>query len=235
MGGEKNNTTHPPPNSAGVSAGFGSSFLQHYPKCPNWRQSFSAFIAWPLLHFHSLFIPREACGINLSFLEPAFPQQHSARPASPFTERREEELFTVCSTQNCWVLVQTEEWDYLCNGITWASQVALVVKNLLANAGDLRDGGLNPGLGRSPEEGHGNPLQYSCLENPMDRGAWQVTVHRVTKSQTWLKWLSTHTCWDSSVQEKTNSNHNCLYAFETSTSYWMYSSGPSKCSTNIVH
>ena len=44
------------------------------------------------------------------------------------------------------------------------------------------------------EKGGGNPLQYSCLENPVDRGTWQATVHRVTKSQTWLKWLSTHTC-----------------------------------------
>ena len=51
------------------------------------------------------------------------------------------------------------------------------------NAGDL---GLIPGLGRSPGEGHGNPLQYSSLENPMDRGAWQNTVHGVTKSQTQL-------------------------------------------------
>ena len=48
--------------------------------------------------------------------------------------------------------------------------------------------------GRSPEGGHGSPLQYSCLGNPTDRGAWWATVHRVTKSQTRLKWLSTHTC-----------------------------------------
>ena len=48
------------------------------------------------------------------------------------------------------------------------------------------DSGLIPGLGRSPGKGHGNPLQYSCLENPMDRGAWRATVHGVTKSQTWL-------------------------------------------------
>ena len=46
--------------------------------------------------------------------------------------------------------------------------------------------------GRSPGGGHGNPLQYSCLENPLDRGPWQATVHRVTESQTWLKWFSTH-------------------------------------------
>jgi len=58
--------------------------------------------------------------------------------------------------------------------IRWASQVALVVKNLPANAGDVRNMGSIPGLGRSPGE-HGNPLQYSCLENPMDRGAWQAT------------------------------------------------------------
>ena len=61
-----------------------------------------------------------------------------------------------------------------------------------ANAGDIRDTGLIPGLGRSPGEGHDNPLQYSCLENPMDRGAWRATVHWVTKSRTQLKQLSTH-------------------------------------------
>ena len=61
-----------------------------------------------------------------------------------------------------------------------ASQVALVVKNLTANAGDIRDSDLIPGLGRAPGEGNGSPLQYSCLENPMDRGAWRATVHRVT-------------------------------------------------------
>ena len=54
----------------------------------------------------------------------------------------------------------------------WASQVVLVVKNSPANAGDVRDKGSVPGSERSPGGGHGNPLQYSCLENPMDRGAW---------------------------------------------------------------
>ena len=58
-----------------------------------------------------------------------------------------------------------------------------VVKNPPANAGDIRDEGSIPGLGRSPGGGHGNTLQYSCLENPMDRGAWPTTVHKVTKSQ----------------------------------------------------
>ena len=65
-----------------------------------------------------------------------------------------------------------------------ASQVALVVKNPPANAGDIRDTGLIPELGRSPREGNGNPPQDSCLENSMDRGAWQATVQRVAKSQT---------------------------------------------------
>ena len=73
-----------------------------------------------------------------------------------------------------------------------ASQVALVVKNPPANAGDLRDASLIPGWGRSPGGRHGNPLQYFCLENPMDRGAWWATVHGVTKSQTGLKQLSKH-------------------------------------------
>ena len=64
------------------------------------------------------------------------------------------------------------------------SRVVLVVKNLPANARDIRDAGLIPGSGRSPGEGNGNPLQYSCLENPMDRGGWWATVHRVTESDT---------------------------------------------------
>ena len=71
-----------------------------------------------------------------------------------------------------------------------ASQVALVVKNPPANAGDIKDAGLILGLGRSPGEGHGNPLQYSCLENRLDRGAWWATVHRVSKSWTRLSDLA---------------------------------------------
>ena len=68
-----------------------------------------------------------------------------------------------------------------------ASQMVLVVNNPPANAGDKRHTGSVPGSGRSPGAGHGNPLQYSCLENPMDTGAWQATVHRVTENQTQLK------------------------------------------------
>ena len=59
-----------------------------------------------------------------------------------------------------------------------------MVKNLPANVGDLRDMGLILGSEISPGGGHGNPLQYTCLENPMDRGAWQAMVHRVAKSWT---------------------------------------------------
>ena len=77
----------------------------------------------------------------------------------------------------------------------WASQVALVVKkkknkktkNPPTNAGDIKDTGSIPGSGRTPGGGHGNPLQYACLENPMDRGARRNTVHRVAKSETQLK------------------------------------------------
>ena len=61
-----------------------------------------------------------------------------------------------------------------------------MVKNLPANAGDIRDLGLIPGSVRSPRGGHGNLLQYSCLGNPTDRGAWQATVHRVAQIQTLL-------------------------------------------------
>ena len=78
--------------------------------------------------------------------------------------------------------------------IIGASQVMLVVKNPLVSAGDIRDTGSVPGLGRSPGGGRGNPLQYSCLENPLDGGAWQATVHGVAKSQTRQKRLRTHAC-----------------------------------------
>ena len=64
--------------------------------------------------------------------------------------------------------------------------VAWVVKNPPVHVGDTRDGGSIPGLGRSPEVGNGNPLHYSCLENSMDRGAWQSSVHGAAKSQIWL-------------------------------------------------
>ena len=78
------------------------------------------------------------------------------------------------------------------SGSLRASQVALVVKNLPANAGEVRTTGLIPGLGRSPGGGAWQPFQYTCLENPMERGAWRATVHRVAESWIQPKQLSTH-------------------------------------------
>ena len=75
-------------------------------------------------------------------------------------------------------------------GETWASQVALLLKNPPAKAGAAEERGLILGSGRFPRGGHGNPPQYSCLKNPMDRGTWQAVVHKVAKSWTWLKRLS---------------------------------------------
>ena len=82
-----------------------------------------------------------------------------------------------------WPALMSQGSTILC----WDFQVTLVVKNLPANAREVRDMGLIPGSGRCPGGGHGNPLQYSCLENSMDRGAWQATVHAVSKSWTQLK------------------------------------------------
>ena len=77
---------------------------------------------------------------------------------------------------------------------TYSSSGDASGKNSAANAGDVRDAGSNPGSGKSPGKGNGNPLQYSCLENPMDRGAWRATVPGVTKSWTWMRQLSMHAC-----------------------------------------
>ena len=74
-----------------------------------------------------------------------------------------------------------------------ASWVALVVKNPPANARDAGDRGSNPGLGRSPCGGNGSPLQYSCLENPVDRGTWWATARGVTESDTLKTHTHTHT------------------------------------------
>ena len=83
--------------------------------------------------------------------------------------------------------------------------MVLVVKNLAANAGDVRDRGSIPGLGRSPGKGNSNPLQYSHLENPMDRGAWWATDHAVTKNQTQLSVHTQHRLI-TTVEELTNRN-----------------------------
>ena len=67
----------------------------------------------------------------------------------------------------------------------WAAQGPLVIKNWPADTGDVRDMGSVPGSGRFPGEGNGYPFRYTCLENPMDRGAWWATAHRFTKSESW--------------------------------------------------
>ena len=89
--------------------------------------------------------------------------------------------------------------------LTWckASRVARVVQNLPANVGVAEGSGLIPGSGRSPGIENGNPLQNSCLDNSMGRGAWWATVHGVTKNQTWLSdWAHrhTHTSWCENVK-----------------------------------
>ena len=82
-----------------------------------------------------------------------------------------------------WACVSDRKYYQKFATLPWTSLVAQTVKCLAYNVGDL---GLTPGLGRSSGEGNGNPLQYSCLENPMDRGAWWATVHGVAKSRTRL-------------------------------------------------
>ena len=72
-----------------------------------------------------------------------------------------------------------------------------MVKNPPASEGYIRDTGSIPGSGKVPEGGHGNPLQYSCLENPMERGAWWDIPYRFAKSQTWLKLLNMHAFMES--------------------------------------
>ena len=100
----------------------------------------------------------------------------------------------------CYTACQQGEriYLYMCMSVCvyMGSQVAVVVKNPPAHAGAMRYG-FDPWVRRIPGGGHGNPCQYSCLENPLDRGAWRATVHRVTKSLIQLKWLSTHAHTDS--------------------------------------
>ena len=109
--------------------------------------------------------------------------------------RGTDRLFTVWATGEAPLLVY---WPVFMPVPYWspllrASQMALVGKNLLASVGDVRAAGSVLRSGRSLGGGHGNPLQYYCLEKPRDRGAWQTTVYRFAKSWTWLKQLSTHT------------------------------------------
>ena len=82
-------------------------------------------------------------------------------------------------------------FNFITSNHQGASQVVLVVKNPPANTGDVRDTGSFAGLGRPPGKGHGSPLQCSCLENPVDRGACRAIFHGVTQCRTWLKPLRT--------------------------------------------
>ena len=91
-----------------------------------------------------------------------------------------------CNLQKKKKKLATSQW------LAGDSQVALVVKNLPANAEDLREAGLIPGSRRSPGGGHGNSLQYSCSENPMDRGALWAIVYRIPQGRTRLSKLSMH-------------------------------------------
>ena len=103
-------------------------------------------------------------------------------------------------------------------------------KNPSANAGDT---GWIPGWGRSPGGGNGNPLQYSCLENHMDRGAWRGTVHGVAKSQIWLSdWACTHACLFYRLCCSTHQFRRHLYIYWALTMYQHYSAcweANSKC------
>ena len=98
----------------------------------------------------------------------------------------------VCVCVYTYILLSNYQVSYIhIHTYIWVSQVAIVVKNPPAKAGDTRDPSTIPWSGRSPGGGHGYPLQYSCLENPIDRGAWQATVNGVTQSRTQLKTRST--------------------------------------------
>ena len=88
--------------------------------------------------------------------------------------------------------------------------MALVVKNLPASAGDVRDTGLIPGSARSLGEGHDNPLQYSCLENPMNRGAWWAAVHIVAWSRIQLKLLSMHALREMRYLQEVRLSRTCF-------------------------
>ena len=105
---------------------------------------------------------------------------------------RDGDYWELCLNKNLCVFFFPRKSAHLLN--ICKQMVALVVKNLPSNAGYVRDKSLIPELGRSSGAGHGNPLQYSCLENPTDKGAWWATVHRVAKSQTQLKQFSMYTC-----------------------------------------
>ena len=112
---------------------------------------------------------------------------HDQLFATPQTVASQAPLSMEFSRQEYWSEVPfSTPGDLPDTGIEPVSPVSSSIARWIASAGDIRDMGSIPGLGRSPGKGHGNPLQYSCLENPMNRGAWQTTVHGVTKNWTRL-------------------------------------------------
>ena len=118
----------------------------------------------------------------------------------------------------------------------WTSQVALAVKNMLVNAGDPRGMGSIPASGRSPGEGTGNLLQYSCLENPMSRRTQWAIVHRVTKSQTWLSHTRKSlpvTCQRLCSHIRNFSFLSCLWTVLSITDSSHFYRFPHKCPQNI--
>ena len=131
-------------------------------------------------------------------------------------------------------LRQVVMYSYLHTLLDWFWSSWL--KSLPANAGDIRDAGSVPGLGRFPREGYHSPLQYSCLEDPMDQGPWRATVHRVVKSWTRLKQLITLRTLEYISIIKISLHFPYLYCLSLvldlwpfpclSGDYWLWSSAP---------
>ena len=126
--------------------------------------------------YHTVFAKAVAPALNIFFLT-VYPIHYQTQINCHFLRKPSLNLINITSWHFILFLVSTDS--------TVTSQVARVVKNLPAEARDTRDDGSIPGSwGRSPGGRRGNPLQYSCLENPMDRGAWWAIIHRVAKSRT---------------------------------------------------
>ena len=137
---------------------------------------------------HRLYSPWDSPGQNtgvdsLSLLQGTFPTQGS-NPGLPHCRQ----ILYQLSHSKCFIIIISIIMS--CSQFNGASHIALVVNNPPTNAAEA---GLSCGSGRTPRRRNGNALQYSCLENPMEREAWRAIVHRVAKSRTQLKQLSTHT------------------------------------------
>ena len=171
-----------------------SSCLQSLPASESFPMSWlftsgSHSLLHPLLLFHRQ-TPPDFCDVIPLLFFAIYPPSHTS-------------LNTILWVFMCLNFIELESYC----AYFWAFQVVLEVKNSPAKAGDIRDTGSIPGLGWFPGGGHGNPLQYSCLENPMDRGAWWATVHGVAESDTTE--VTEHTC-------------TCIFLWLSSlTSHWL--------------